>query len=85
MYISVKYWKSEANGFAGNAYTYKTNIAFLQVGDKVAAPVKNRGTGAVEDKKAVVVDIGVAEPPFPCSTITKLWTEPEAEKKEDAP
>lgn len=79
MYISVKYWKSEANGFAGNAYTYKTKLTFLQVGDRVAAPVKIRGTGAVEDMKAVVVDIGVPEPSFPCSTITKLWTEPEAE------
>lgn len=85
MYISVKYWKSEANGFAGNAYTYKTNIAFLQVGDKVVAPVKSRHTGAVENKKAVVVDVGVPEPSFPCRTITRLWTEPEAEKNEDAP
>lgn len=85
MYISVKYWKDELQGFAGNAYTYKTKLAFLQVGDKVAAPVKIRGTSAVEDRKAVVVDIGVPEPSFPCSTITEMWKEPEPDKKEDVP
>lgn len=85
MYIQVKYWKDDLQGFAGNPYTYKCTIAFLQVGDKVAAPVKNRRTGAVEDKKAVVVEIGVHETSFPCSTITELWKDPDPDKKEDSP
>ena len=80
MYISVKFWKDEAQGFGGRAYTYKTRLAFLQVGDKVAAPVRTGKVGSFDDKKAVVGDIGLPELGFECNEITKTWTE--AEKPE---
>ena len=77
MFVSVKYFKDELNSFGGRPYTYEAHIP-LSVGDKVSAPVKNRGTGVVEPKKAMVVETDLPKPDFPCSVITELW---EAEEK----
>ena len=78
MFVSVKYHKRELNGFGGSAYTYETHLP-LAVGTVVAAPVKNRGTGGTELKKAVVVEVDLPEPSFPCSVITETWEEAEGD------
>ena len=78
MFISVKYYKdAPVDGFAGSAYTYETHRADIAVGTVVAAPVRNRGTGTVEDKKAIVVETDLPKPSFPCSVITQTWAEAE--------
>lgn len=75
MYVGVKYYKeAPINGFAGNTYTYKAGIP-LHCGEIVNAPVKNRGTGVVEDKRAMVVETNLEAPNFPCSEIVSYWTE----------
>lgn len=74
MFVGVKYYKEPPiNGYAGNTYTYKTDLA-LTGGEIVCAPVKNRKTGTVEDKRAMVVEVSLQEPSFPCSQIVSLWT-----------
>ena len=75
MFVGVRYYKeAPINGYAGNTYTYQTALP-LTGGEIVAAPVKNRGTGVVEDKKAMVVEVYLPEPKFQCSQIVSLWTE----------
>ena len=75
MFVGVKYYKEPPiDGYAGNTYTYKTDMP-LHCGELVNAPVKNRKTGTVENKKAMVVEITLSEPPFECAQITSLWTE----------
>lgn len=75
MFVGVRYHKdAPINGFAGATYTYTTTLE-LKCGDVVAAPVRNRGTGVTEDKKAMVVEINAPEPPFPCLVISAYWTE----------
>ena len=76
MYVSVKYFKREITAFAGASYVYETHIP-ISVGDKVSAPVKNRGTGVIENKKAIVVDIDLPKPAFPCNVITELYEDNE--------
>lgn len=78
MFIAVKYYKdAPVDGFAGASYTYETHRADLAVGTVVAAPVRNRGTGVTEDKKAIVVETDLPKPNFPCSVITQTWAEAE--------
>lgn len=77
MFVGVRYHKIALNGFSGGTYTYRTALD-LKCGDIVAAPVKNRGTGTVEDKKAMVVEVDLPEPAFACSEIVQMWTEAEA-------
>ncbi len=74
MFVGVKYFKESVNGFAGAMYTYRTDMS-LSGGEVVAAPVKNRGTGATEDKRAMVVAVDLPEPTFACSAIEKYWQE----------
>lgn len=79
MFVGVRYYKeAPINGYAGNTYTYQTALP-LTGGEIVAAPVKNRGTGMMEDKKAMIVDIDLDRPNFPCSEIVSLW--PESKKE----
>lgn len=77
MFVSVGYYDERLQGFKTSGYSYETALP-LEVGNVVAAPVKNRGTGAVEDKKAVVLAVNLPEPSFKCSEITQMWTEAEA-------
>lgn len=78
MFVSVVYYKeAPINGFAGAKYTYETHLP-LKEGDKVAAPVKNRKMGCYDDKKALVIDVDIPKPDFPCSVITQMWSEVEA-------
>lgn len=75
MFVSVSFYDESVNGFkTGRSYTYRTAMD-LHDGDIVAAPVKNRGTGAIEDKRAMVVWTGLTQPSFPCSEIVAYWTE----------
>ena len=75
MFVGVKYYKDPPiDGYAGNTYTYRTALP-LTGGEIVCAPVKNRKTGAVEDKRAMVMEIDLPEPSFPCAEIAALWTE----------
>ena len=66
MYVTVKYYRSEMNGYAGKEYCYWTDLD-VRRGDVVAAPV--RGI----DQRAVVVGIKKPKPEFQCSEITKMW------------
>lgn len=78
MFVSVSYYDERVSGFkAGASYTYETHRTDLTVGTVVAAPVRNRGTGTVEDKKAIVVETDLPKPSFPCSVITQTWAEAE--------
>ena len=75
MFLSVSYYDESAKGFkTGRTYTYKTEMA-LNAGDIVAAPVRNRANGALDDKKAIVVETNLEEPKFPCNEIVSLWTD----------
>ena len=76
MYVSVGFHDSATNAFKTTGYTYFTTLP-LNVGDIVTAPVKNRKTGEVDGKKAMVLAVGLDEPKFPCSEITTMWTEEE--------
>ena len=75
MFVSVSYYDEAVKGFkTGRSYTYRTAMD-LHCGEVVASPVKNRGTGAIEDKRAMVVETGLPQPSFPCSEIVAYWTE----------
>lgn len=54
MLVNVRYFKPQLNGYAGNAFTYKTVLP-LKVGDKVIAPTRGG------DNRAMVVEINVPE------------------------
>ena len=41
MIVKVKYYKPQSGGYAGAAYTFRTNLPFLKVGDRVLAPEGN--------------------------------------------
>ena len=74
MYIAVVFYDESFNCFKTKPYTYTTNLP-LEAGMVVSAPVKNRKTGTVENKKALIVGVNMPEPPFECAQITSLWTE----------
>lgn len=54
MLVNVRYFKPQLNGYAGNAFTYKTDLP-LKVGDRVIAPTRGG------DNRAMVVEIDVPE------------------------
>lgn len=56
MICKVKYFKPQSGGYAGAAYTFRTNLPFLKVGDKVLAPAGNE-----EPKRAIVVEVNCPE------------------------
>lgn len=71
MYVRVQYYK-ETGFYAGCRYTYYTDL-MLNVGDKVIAPTVNAAR-----QKAIVTDVDVPMPSFPCRSITEY--DPEAEE-----
>ena len=73
MYVSVQYEKT-TGVYAGNKYTYRTSLD-LKPGDKVIAPTKMN-----ERQKAIVKDVGLVPPSFPCKDIIEY--DPEAEEVE---
>lgn len=72
MYVAVVFYDEAFNCFKTKSYTYMSNLP-LEAGQVVAAPVKNRGTGVVEDKRAMVVETDLPKPPFQCSEIVAMW------------
>ena len=54
MLVNIRYYKPLHRAYAGNTFTYRTNLP-LNVGDKVMAPTKGG------DKRAMVVEINVPE------------------------
>ena len=74
MYVAVCYFDEKAQAFkTGRTYTYWTDLP-LEAGQVIAAPVKNRGTGVAEDKRAMVVETNLPEPPFACAQIVSMWS-----------
>lgn len=73
MYVSVQYEKAPGV-YAGAKYTYRTNLD-LKPGDKVIAPTKMN-----ERQKAIVKEIGLVPPSFPCKDINEY--DPDAEEVE---
>ena len=71
MYVNVQYEKAPGI-YAGNKYTYKTGID-LKPGDKVIAPTRMN-----ERQKAIVTDVGLIPPAYPCKDINEY--DPEAEE-----
>ena len=71
MYVSVQYEKAPGI-YAGNKYTYRTALD-LKPGDKVIAPTKMN-----ERQKAIVTDVGLVPPAYPCKDINEY--DPEAEE-----
>lgn len=75
MYVGVCYYDEKVQAFkTGRTYTYFTNLP-LEAGQIVSAPVKNRGTGVVEGKRAMVVETNIPKPSFDCAEIFAMWTE----------
>lgn len=54
MLVNIRYYKPLHKAYAGNTFTYRTDLP-LNVGDKVMAPTKGG------DKRAMVVEINVPE------------------------
>ena len=79
MLVNIRYFKTASNGYAGNAFTYRTSID-LQVGDKVMAPTKGG------DKRAMVVEVNVPESRVDerIMPLLKEITEYDTGEKEDA-
>ena len=74
MFVSVGYYDESLKAYKARPYTYETHIP-LAVGAIVQAPVRNRGTGELENKRAVVLDIDLPKPTFPCNVITEIYEE----------
>lgn len=66
MFVSIMYYKTPANVYAGREYTYETDLP-LQIGDKVITPTKNE-----ERQRGIVRKINLAKPSFPCRKITEF-------------
>lgn len=66
MFVNCLFYKDEAQGYSGRAYTYRTELP-LKVGDKVLLPVRGD-----EPKRGMVVMVHLNEPKFPCSEITEM-------------
>ena len=71
MYVNVQYEKSKGI-YAGGKYTYRTNLD-LKPGDKVISPTRMN-----ERQKAIVTDVGLIPPSYPCKDINEY--DPEAEE-----
>lgn len=54
MLVNIRYYKPLHKAYAGNTFTYRTDLP-MNVGDKVMAPTKGG------DKRAMVVEINVPE------------------------
>lgn len=54
MLVNIRYYKPLHRAYAGNTFTYRTNLP-LNVGDKVMAPTQGG------DKRAMVAEINVPE------------------------
>lgn len=72
-YVQVQYEKAPGV-YAGAKYTYRTTLD-LRRGDKVIAPTKMN-----ERQKAVVTDVGLIPPSFPCKDINEY--DPDADPEE---
>lgn len=72
-YVQVQYEKSPGV-YAGAKYTYRTNLD-LRPGDKVIASTRMN-----ERQKAIVTDVGLIPPSFPCKDINEY--DPDAEPEE---
>lgn len=72
-YVQVQYEKAPGV-YAGAKYTYRTSLD-LRPGDKVIAPTKMN-----ERQKAVVTDVGLIPPSFPCKDINEY--DPDADPEE---
>lgn len=72
-YVQVQYEKSPGV-YAGAKYTYRTTLD-LRKGDKVIAPTRMN-----ERQKAIVTDVGLIPPSFPCKDINEY--DPDAEPEE---
>lgn len=69
MFVKVmyyKHYKPNLNVYAGNAWSYRTELA-LSAGDKVIVPTKLNPR-----QRAIVVETDTADPGFPCKEITEL-------------
>ena len=65
MFVNIKYYKGNLEGYHGGKYTYRTKLP-LKVGDKVIAPTLKEPT-----QRGIVVEVNVAEPYFDCREITE--------------
>lgn len=72
-YVQVQYEKAPGV-YAGAKYTYRTSLD-LRPGDKVIAPTKMN-----KRQKAIVTDVGLIPPSFPCKDINEY--DPDAEPEE---
>lgn len=72
MYIQVSYYKPEIQGYDTRAYTYETELDLIP-GDIVSAPTAKKPEG----NKAMVIEVDVPQPNFPCKKITGMWVEAE--------
>ena len=63
MYVTVRYYRDEASGYAGRPYTYRTELP-LKPGDKVIAPTA-KGDNAAQ----------VAEINLPDSAVDPTWAD----------
>lgn len=67
MYVKVKYYKGELEGYHGREYVYRTSLP-LKPGDQVIAPT------AKEARQRGLVTGTVTEiPAFACKEITEYW------------
>ena len=62
--VKVQYFKPHYDGYAGVAYSYRTDLP-LKVGDKVIAP-----TAKDPNQRAIVVQVGLPE-----SVIDPAWAD----------
>ena len=65
MFVSIMYYKTPANVYAGKEYTYETDLP-LQIGDKVITP-----TAKEPRQRGIVTMLNVAQPGFDCRKITE--------------
>lgn len=72
-YVQVQYEKAPGV-YAGAKYTYRSTLD-LRPGDKVIAPTKMN-----ERQKAIVTDVGLIPPSFPCKDINEY--DPDADPEE---
>lgn len=66
MFVKVMYHKSNLNAYAGNTWSYRTELA-LAAGDKVIVPTKLNPR-----QRAIVTETDVGDPGFPCKEITEM-------------
>lgn len=72
MFVEVQYYKG-TGFYAGAKYTYETRLGLLP-GDKVIAPTVNEPR-----QRAIVKEVNLAAPRFPCREITEYDPQGEVE------